>query len=209
MEPFDIDAVRYRFDPHWVRTEANRASSEIVTAGGDKARALERMARGKSRRRQALSDEDVGSVQADDERQRRPCHRCRDSSGNDPMSVHDRRALHESYAPGRTPSREKRERRGDVGRSPQAHVGSHRGRVSKHVERSNRRITIEVESDPLVFRRSRDERVPRRHHMNLVPARRNRSRDWFHEGADAVARESRIRRRYHHDDVSHGRQVPF
>src|SRR5262249_6709030 len=49
-----------------------------------------------------------------------------------------------------------------------------------------------------------DERMPGCDNVDLVTARCDRLRNRLHERADAVPRETRVRRRYHHDDVRHG-----
>ena len=88
-----VHAVRHRLDAIGARAERDRALAQIVAARRDPAGAREGRPRRAPGQRAALGDEDVRSVQADDERQRRPRERRHEAAGNHPVTVHDRRAI--------------------------------------------------------------------------------------------------------------------
>ena len=202
-EAVDVDAVRHGLEPRAVGAKGDGAVREIVAARRHEPGAPERPPRGEARRSEPLGEIDVGAVEADDERKRRRRGGGRHAAGDDPVAVHDRRAMPPRHRPRRAPSGGQRQRGREVGGAPDAHVGPHRGGIAEHVQRPKRRIAVEMKVDALFLGAARDERVPRRHDVDLVAEGRDRTGNRLHEGADAVARESRVRRRHHHDDVGH------
>ena len=60
-----------------------------------------------------------------------------------------------------------------------------------------------MEVDAAIDLRPIPFRVPRRDQMHLVPSRGNTLRDRFHEAADGITCEARIRRSDHHDAFAH------
>ena len=196
--PYGTVSSRERSAPRAMARSARSSLHAVTNPARRNARRAAKRA-GASR----LGDVDVGAVEADDERKRRRRGGRRHAAGDDPVAVHDRRAMPPRHRPRRAPSCGQRQRGRDVGGAPEAHVGPHRSGIAEHVQRPERRIAVEMKVDALLLGAARDERVPRRHDVDLVAEGRDRTGNRLHEGADAVARESRVRRRHHHDDVGH------
>ena len=153
--------------------------------------------------RVALGDEHVRSVKADDERYRTGCGGPDDAARYHPMRVHDRGAFLLRHAERLEPSGHDGQRCHRDRRRAQTHVGSHALGVAECIERGDRRVVKEMEVHAAIDLRPVPLRMPRRHEMYLVAARRNAAGDRLHEAADRVALEPRIRRRHHDDAVAH------
>ena len=126
-----------------------------------------------------------------------------DAAGNHPVRVHDGRAFLLRDAKRLEPSGKNRQRSDGYRRCAQPDIGAHPFGIAERVQRLHRRVVEEMEVDAAIELRPVPFRMPRRHQMHLVPARGDALSDRFHEAADRITREPRIRRRDHDDALAH------
>ena len=119
------------------------------------------------------------------------------------MRMHDRGALFLSDAKRLEPAGKHRERSDGNGRCTEADIGPHPFGITEGVQRLDGRVMEEMEVDAAIDLRPGPFWMPRCDQMHLVAARGDALRDRFHEAADGIALESRIRRRDHDDALAH------
>ena len=111
LETLDVHTVRHDLDPSGFGAERDGAAREIFAACRDRARPRERGPCRRTRGRHRLGDVDIGSMQADDQRQPRCRQRRRDAARDQPVSIHDRRVIFPRDAAGGPPPLRQGERR--------------------------------------------------------------------------------------------------
>ena len=186
LEPVRVHAVRHHRTTLEPGAHADRAIAQVVAARCHPGGAPECRLGSPTRETVALGDEDVGAVQADDERPGAGCGRADHTARNDPVRVHDRCPRVPHDLSGAMPSRDERERRRRRAPRAQADVGAQAPRRSRRrsdwarvrigTDGSGRRLRIA--SPPLW--------VPRRDHVDVVTARGRSRRDRLHEGRDRI-----------------------
>jgi len=86
------------------------------------------------------------------------------------MPVHHGRVMSPRDVPCCSPSGSKSERRCHVRRGTQMDIRPHCRRVAEYIQRLKRSVAIEMKPDAVLFRRSRDQRMPRRDDVDVVTA---------------------------------------
>ncbi len=171
MKPRGVHTVWHGLDSIGAGPQCECAPGEIVAARSHKTRVRERASCGNPGGSEPFRDEHIRAVQADDERQPRGRDRGRDPARNDPVSVHDRRAMPSGDLARRAPACRQRQRRRHVGGGPQADVRPHGGCISEYVQRRQGSVPVEMKLHSLFFGLPRHQRMPRGDEVHLVAAR--------------------------------------
>ena len=153
-EPPGVDPVGHDLDAAGSAPSAIARRAEVGAARRDRAGPFEHHPRRAPRRRERLGDVDVGAVQADDLRPQRRRGQRGEAAGNHPVAVHHSRTISAGHSPRGEPAGGQGQRRGDVRGAPQRDIRAQGCGISEHVQRSQRRVAIEMEADAPFPRRA-------------------------------------------------------